>query len=430
MVIDSAFRLNDIDFNNPDVFIDGYPHHWWTRLRNEAPVYWHEGRDYPGYWCITKYDDVFRISRDPETFISGKGIFLGADPDNPRGVYRAEADAGGENPMGDAIGKMMIMTDPPQHVKLRRLVSKGFTPRQIALLEPGIRQIVRDILDDVAPRGEADFVTGIAAILPVAVICELMGVPAKDRLRMFELSNAIIGVDDPEYQASLNSDERAAVASGSAELAAYFIAMMQERRETPRSDLVSIITNAEIDGERLTDGDILLFNFLLLLAGNETTRNAISGGMLALIENPEQRQRVLDDPSLCTPLTEEILRWTSPVMHFARFCTRDTEIRGQMIKAGEKVVMWYPSINRDEDIFPNPFTFDVGRAPNEHLAFGTGEHYCLGASLARLEIRVMFEELLPRIPDIELADSVQRLRSNLIGGIKHMPVRFTAGGAR
>jgi cytochrome P450 len=407
----TAPRLTEIDLINPDTYRDGPPHEIWRLLRREAPVFWHEGQGFPGFWTITKYEDMVRISRDPQTFISGKGVNIATDPERT------------ENNIG--AGRMMLMTDPPLHVRLRRLVNKGFTPRQIAALEPHVRSVVTEIIDDVAPRGACDFVEDIAAKLPLAIICEMMGVPKEDWQLIFDWTNRTIGADDPEYQVEGGTREETANRARM-ETFAYFARLVQERRREKRDDLVSVLSEAEVEGERLSDQDILIFCYLLILAGNETTRNATSGGMLALIEHPEQRRRLMDDRSLMPSAIEEILRWVSPVMHFARIVTRDTEIRGQPVKANDKVVMWYPSANRDEDIFPDPYTFDVSRTPNEHIAFGIGEHFCLGASLARLELQVMFEELLRRLPDIEPNGPIQRLRSTLIAGIKHMPVRYAA----
>jgi cytochrome P450 len=320
---------------------------------------------------------------------------------------------------------MMITTDPPRHVRLRRLVNKGFTPRMVAALEPHIRRIVTDILDDVAPRGECDFVTDISSRLPLAVICDMMGVPLGDWTRMFDLTNKTLGADDPEYQVEGATAEQTGF-QARMEMFQYFAGMMVQRRSEHKDDLLSVLVEADIDGERLSDEEVLFFCFLLIVAGNETTRNATTGGMLALLDHPEQHERLREDPSLLPGTIEEILRWTSPVLHMARVATRDVELRGQQILAGQKLVMWYPSANRDEEVFPDGDQFNITRSPNEHLAFGIGEHFCLGASLARLELRVMFEELLSRLPDIERTGDVQRLRSNFIGGIKHMPVRYTA----
>jgi cytochrome P450 len=420
MTIRDRPDLRELNINNPDYYQrHGYPHEAWRRLRAEAPVYWYEGRDAtPGFWAITKYEDIVRISRDPLTFSSRDHSLSTAQAAQQRTDGRPE-DRGAR---GDL---MMLSADPPRHVRLRRLVNKGFTPRQIAALEPHVRALVRGILDDVAPRGECDFVEDIAARLPLAVICEMMGLPREDWQRIYELTNRTVGAQDPEYQqtqmGSGDTGMRAWV-----EITRYFAGLVAQRRRSERGeDLVSVLVDAEMDGEKLSDDELLAFCNLLIIAGNETTRNATSGGMLALIEHPDQRARLLADPALIPTAVEEILRWVTPVVHFARVATRDTEVRGQPIRAGEKVVMWYPSANRDEEVFADPFTFDVGREPNDHLAFGIGEHFCLGASLARLELRVMFEELLARLPDIEPAGPVQRLRSNFIGGIKHMPVRYT-----
>jgi cholest-4-en-3-one 26-monooxygenase len=260
----------------------------------------------------------------------------------------------------------------------------------------------------------------VAAELPLQVIIELLGVPLADCHRVFDWSNRLIGFDDPEFQTSMEDGKIAA-----SELWAYANQLALERRQRPCEDLVSVLMQAEVDGERLSEMEFDSFFLLLSVAGNETTRNLIAGGMLALIEHPAERARLLADPVLLPRAVEEMLRWVSPVIHFRRTATRDTELRGQTIRAGQKVVLFYPSANRDDAVFPEPERFDVSRTPNEHLAFGIGEHFCLGASLARLEIRVMFEELLGRLPDMELAGPVRRLRSNFINGIKRMPVRFT-----
>jgi cholest-4-en-3-one 26-monooxygenase len=315
---------------------------------------------------------------------------------------------------------MMLNMDPPQHNQFRKLASTGFTPRMVARLEPRIRAAAKDIIDQVAKKGSADFVASIAAELPLQVIAELLGVPAEDRHKIFEWSNRLIGFDDPEFQTSFEDGKAAAT-----ELWMYASQLAELRRENKGEDLVSVLINAEIDGERLSDMEFDSFFLLLAVAGNETTRNLISGGLLALIEHPEQRARLIKDPSLIPSAVEEMLRWVTPVMYFRRTTTRDAVIRGQKFSSGEKLAMYYCAANRDEDAFPAADHFDVGRTPNEHLAFGTGQHFCLGSNLARLEIRVIFEELLRRLPDIELAGPVRRLRSNFINGFKTIPIRFT-----
>ena len=271
-----------------------------------------------------------------------------------------------------------------------------------------------------AAKGQCDFVSEVAAELPLQAIAELMGIPLADRHLVFNWTNRLIGFDDPEFQASWDDAKLAA-----AEMYMYANQLAAERRDRPGDDLVSVLMNAEVDGERLTELEFDLFFVLLAVAGNETTRNLISGGMLALIEHPEQRARLLANPSLMPTAVEEMLRWVSAVIEFRRTATRDTELHGQKIREGDKVIIYYISANRDDERLPRADRFDVGRTPNDHLAFGIGEHFCLGSNLARLEIRVMFEELLRRLPDIELAGPVDRLRSSLINGIKRMPVTFT-----
>lgn len=403
-------RLSDVDLTNYDIFVQGKAHEVWRRLRAEAPVFWNPGTtDFPGFWSITKYADVIAVSRDTTTFSSARGISMTADPADP--------------PPG--AGKSMITMDPPRHVRLRRLVNKGFTPRMAAALEPSVREITNGILDTVAPRGACDFVTDVAALLPLAVICAMMGIPEEDWALMFELTNRGLGPADPEYQ-TVPGNPRETGEQARKEMFAYFSARAAERRQERRDDLVSVLVGSEIDGESLSEEELLFFCNLLILAGNETTRNAISGGLLALVEHPEQLARLRAEPALMPTAVEEIIRWTSPVTHMMRYVMRDTELRGQQIRAGERVLLWYPSANRDEEVFPNANTFDVGRTPNEHIAFGLGEHFCLGAGFARVEVRVLFEMLLARFSDIALAGEVERLRSSFIGGIKHMPVRFTA----
>lgn len=407
----SSLRIEENDLANLDVFVQGRQHEIWRRLRAEEPIHWNPGNDrFIPFWSVTKYADLIAVSRDTTTYSSQQGISMAANPADPSTTIGA--------------GKMMIITDPPRHVRLRRLVNKGFTPRATALLEPSVRDITTKIIDDVAPRGSCDFVTDVAALLPLAVICSMMGIPQSDWPMMFELTNQGLGSEDPEYQTVPGSGPETAARSRM-EMFAYFKRQAEERRRERRDDLVSVLVGSEVDGESLSEEELLFFCQLLILAGNETTRNAISGGLLALFEHPEQRARLQNDPALLPTAVEEILRWSSPVAHMMRYVTRDTVLGGQPLRAGERVLLWYPSANRDEEVFPNANTFDVGRTPNEHIAFGIGQHFCLGASFARLELRVMFEMLLARLPDIAPAGPVDRLRSGFIGGIKHMPVQFT-----
>jgi cholest-4-en-3-one 26-monooxygenase len=408
-----ATRLDDIDLSSPDTFVAGWPHEAFALLRREAPVYWHPGGGAAGgFWVVSKYNDVMAVQLDAKTFSSARG-----------GTILREFK-GDELEANRAI---MLNMDAPRHTRFRRLVNMGFSPKIVNAMTIHIREIASRIVDAVAARGRCDFVADIAAELPLQVIVEMMGVPVEDRHLVFKWSNQMIGFDDPEYQTSadVSSAENSKLAS--MEMFMYANKLVEERKQNPRheNDLVSVLLAAEVDGEKLTEVEFDSFFLLLAVAGNETTRNLVSGGMLALVQHPEERARLLRDPSLLPKAVEEMLRWVSPVMYFRRTATRDTELHGQAIREGDKVTVWYGSANRDEDIFPDAHRFDVGRTPNDHVAFGLGHHFCLGANLARLEIQIMFEELLRRMPDIELDGPVERLRSNFINGIKRMPIRYT-----
>jgi cholest-4-en-3-one 26-monooxygenase len=400
--------LREIDLCDRDAYVAGVPHEAFTRLRAEAPVHWHDEADGPGFWSVHRYADVVKVNRDNLTFSSAR-----------RGALIHELDA-------DSLEQqrlMMLNMDPPMHTRYRKLVNRGFTPRMLGMLEERIRQQAIGIVEGVAEKGSCDFVTEVAAELPLQVIAEIMGVPHEDRHMVFDWSNRMIGAEDPEYQAK----EREAAFAASMELYAYANSLAAERRAHPGDDIISVLLQSEVDGERLSELEFDLFFLLLAVAGNETTRNLISHAMLALIEHPDERQLLLEDPSLLPGAVEEMLRWGTPVMHFRRTATTDTEVGGQPVAEGDKVVIWYISANRDEAVFDDPYRFDVRRTPNEHVAFGGGgPHFCLGANLARMEIRLMFQELLPRLADMELAGPVERLRSNFINGIKHMPVACSA----
>ncbi len=318
---------------------------------------------------------------------------------------------------------IMLNMDPPLHTRYRRLVNKGFTPRTIAQLHDRIHAATDVIIDRVIERGSADFVTDIAAELPLVVIAELLGVPDEDRHRMFDWSNRMIGSEDPEYQTAGEVAQQASL-----ELYAYASELFALKRADPHEDLMSVLTEVDIEGEKLSELELELFFLLLTVAGNETTRNLISGGMVAFFENPDQWQLLRNDRSLLPSAVEEMLRYVSPVMDFRRQTTARIELEGQVIEENSKVVFYHVSANRDEKVFPNPHTFDITRDPNPHIAFGAGgPHFCLGANLARLEIRTMFEHLLDRMPDIALDGEVQRLQSPFINGVKHIPVAFPQG---
>jgi cholest-4-en-3-one 26-monooxygenase len=399
--------LDTIDLTDKDTFVHGVPHDWFASLRRDAPVFWHEEEDGPGFWCVTRYDDVVTVNRDNQIFSSSRGaVFMWDLPESALEQQRL----------------MMLNMDPPMHTRYRRLVNKGFTPRMVSELETKARERARAILDKVTPRGECDFVVDVAAELPLQVIADVLGVPQEDRHKMFDWSNRMVGSDDPEYGVT---EEEAQLAS--MELFAYANKLAEEKRGEAGQDLISILSDAEVDGERLTQLEIDLFFMLLTVAGNETTRNQVSHGLLALLEHPDQLERLRANRELLPGAVEEMLRWASPVMHFRRTATEDLILGGQAIAAGDKIVIWYVSANRDEKVFDDPMRFDIERSPNEHVAFGGGgPHFCLGANLARMEIRVLFDELLDRWSHLELAGEPTRLRSNFINGIKHIPLRFTA----
>jgi len=389
--------LTSVPLHSPD-FYAGDPYPAYRELRASTPVVWN---DVTNFWALTKYEDVRYVSGNPGLFTSTKGITI-PDPSQPEPVQ---------------VGNL-IFTDPPRHRQLRKLINSGFTRRQVTLLEPKVREIVKDILDGVDLTRDHEFAEEIAAPLPTRLIAEMLGAPADDWEQFRTWSDAAVGAADPDIE----MDHMVALA----ELYGYFTKLIDARRSGEgQDDLLSILAAAEVDGERLTDADLLNFSFLLLVAGNETTRNLIALGTLALIDHPEQFALLRANPSLLPTAVEEMLRYTSPVTHMARQATADVEIRGQQIKAGEVVVMLYGSANRDEEIFGETGeTFDITRNPNPHIAFGAGEHACLGAQLARLEARVMFEVLLSTYPTIELVGDVTRLRATMVPGVKRMPVRL------
>lgn len=401
--------LDDVDLLDADVFQRNEHHEVFTLLRREAPVFWQDDPRGGGFWNITRHEDLKRVNRDTELFSSEAGGISIWDAGD-------QAVEGDEGP--DMRGLNMLYTDPPKHTRYRRLVSKGFTPRMIGLLEQYLDNRSTTIVDHVIERGECDFVTDLAAELPLQAIAEIMGVPQEDRRLLFEWSNEMIGMDDPEYE----GDPSAAAM----QLYAYSHQLAAERAVDPQDDIITKLINAEIDGDRLSELEVDMFMLLLSVAGNETTRNATAHGMYALLTHPEQMEILINDlDGTMETAVDEIIRWASPVLHFRRTATADTEIGGQKIAAGDKVVMWHVSANRDETAFEDPFRFDVRRTPNDHVAFGGGgAHYCLGANLARAELRLIFKEILSRLTDMELTGEPQRLRSNFIGGIKHLPVKW------
>jgi cholest-4-en-3-one 26-monooxygenase len=395
---------------DPDYYeTHGYPHDTWRSLRADQPIRWMEREQGDSYWAITRLDDITTVGRQPE-------IFSSASP-----VVRNQEMI--ETP--SELPRVLIQLDPPDHQKYRELVSKRMTPRMVSKFHDDIDAIAVRILADLEQHEDAgcDFVEIVAAPLPIAVIAYLLGVPAADWRQLYKWTNESAGASDPENRLEGETESETRMRAN-IELFQYFAGLREERLKDPRDDLITLLANAKVDGEELPVLEILAYYQILVAAGNETTRNATSGGLLALIEHPEELARVQKDPSLLKSSVEEILRWTSPIIHFGRTATRDTELAGHAIREGDVVGMFYPSANRDENIFEDPYRFDVTRRRNPHIAFGVGEHYCLGAHIARLELNVIFRHLLPRLAEVELAGPVDRLRSNLIGGVKRLPIRY------
>lgn len=369
----------------------------------------------PGYYAVTRLDDVAEASRHPNLFSSAKGTLMAADmPDE----------------FNEFFGSM-INTDDPRHGRLRRIVSRGFTPRRLEALTDNVAHEAKRIVDDIIDDGACDAVPSIAARLPLTIVCDLMGVPTSQREFVFDRTNVLLGFGDPDYVSEIEN-QYAAVVAASQELAAMMRELGAVRVANPTDDVLSALVNAEIDGEALTPDELVSFFILLVVAGNETTRTAITWGLHALTENPAQKQLWINDFDGVTPTAvEEIIRWASPVIFMRRTLIQDTVLGGQALLAGDKVLMFYWAANRDPKHFVRPDKFDLLRSPNPHVGFGgPGPHYCLGAHLARREIRVMFHELLTRIPDIHATGEPARLHSSFINGIKTMPVAFTPGGCR
>lgn len=410
--------LNDIDLLDLDRFVTGEHHQMFELLRREQPVHWTDEPDGTGFWSVTKHADLQMVNRDTTVFSSEVG-----------GTQRIDMSEAGDF---DTRGVMLVDTDPPKHTRYRRLVNKGFTPRMIGLIEAHLSYRAELIVDEVIETGSCEFVGDLAAELPLQAIAEIMGVPQEDRRLMFDWSNTMIGAQDADFNSDLNSNEAATTAA--AEVFAYANQLAAARREDPRDDIVTTLINAEIEGEQLNELEFDMFMLLLTVAGNETTRNATASGMDALLRNPDQMARLvanLDDDAYLSGAIDEVLRWATPVLQFRRTATVDTEIRGQKIAAGDKVLIWHISANRDEEVFPEPFTFDIERTPNEHVAFGGGgAHYCLGANLAKIELEIIFREILSRMPDLTAAGPAEMLRSNFIGGVKRLPVTFTPGARK
>jgi linalool 8-monooxygenase len=427
MPISEAEKLS---LSFPEVFQDPLiAHDIFTRMRAEAPVSWcPEPWGGPGFWSISRYDDIQEISKLPRIF-SSDGRHGGITLPSPEMIRNRQRERGidPEAPAELSVfdgGRSMISMDPPEHNQQRRVVAPGFTPNTLDSLTPRIRERARVILDALADRGECEFVSSVAAELPIQMLAELFDVPQADRHKLFHWSNLIIGGEDPDVTLS-----REQTLTAFMELAGYAMQLFEARRREPGNDLISLLANTEVDGQPMSMADYLSAFVLLVVAGNETTRNSISGGLLALSQHPAERQKLLDDPALIPQAVDEIIRWVHPVIYMRRTALEDYEIRGVRIRAGDKLALWYLSGNRDEDKWVDPFTFNVTRNGPRHLSFGYGQHLCIGWRLAEIQLGVLFEELLARYPDMQVEGNVSRIRTNFLNSIKRMQVRYTGRGA-
>ncbi|CAN5522480.1 cytochrome P450 [soil metagenome] len=401
-MVGDAISIGGVDLADPQTYEAGVPHDAFRQLRRQAPVAWHPYGDGPGFLALTGYDEVLAVSRDSTTWSSeATGVFF--DPPEPEYAYQ--------------LSLMMLTMDPPRHTALRALVSKGFTPRQVARLNEHVADMARQIIDDVVERGECDLVSDVAGALPSYVIAELLGIPLEDGRTLYELT---------EIMNSGNQSPNAATVEAQMQMFDYASALAARKRAEPGDDIATSLLHAEVDGQRLTDLEFNLFFLLLINAGGDTTRNLVAAGTLALMEHPSEQARLAADPALMPTAIAEMLRYVTPVNVFARTATADTRLGSVPVKTGDRVALFYPSANRDEKHFVDPDRFDVGRNPNPHLSFGGGgTHFCLGANLARVEAGAIFPEILARLKNLELNGPVERVSSTLMNGIKSMPVRFT-----
>jgi cholest-4-en-3-one 26-monooxygenase len=406
--------LSSLDVMSPEHYErNGYPHAEWAQLRKHAPIYWYERPGFDPFWAVTKHADIVWLSKHPKLLLNAPRLAVfGNDVPPPT---REES-------------RHLLNMDPPDHAKYRQVASKRFTPRAVQGWEPKVRQITRSVIDAAAQREEIDFVKDVSAPITIAVIALMLGVPERDWPLLFRWTNEIIAPEDPEFQR--DGDKQKTFDAARLEVFAYFNELAEQRRRQASDDIVSEIARGTVDGRALPPVELLSYLFLLVVAGNETTRNAMTGGMLALIEHPGEWKRLADDPALVTPAIEEIVRWTTPVIQFCRTAAEDFTFKGHNVRAGQSMCLFYPSANRDEDIFPDGDVFRIDRQPNDHIGFGRGEHVCLGAHLARLEIRAVFEELRTRLVRAEVAGPVDRVRSSFVGGIKRAPLRWEVAPSR
>jgi len=404
----ASFDPATLDIASPEHYEqNGYPHPEWTWLRRNAPVFWYERPNVEPFWAITKHADIIEIGKQPELFLNAPRL----------AVFTLDLP-----PPEDAQARHLLNMDPPEHAKYRNVVSKRFTPRTVQAWAEKVRRITAEVLDEAARKEGGDFVADISAPITIRVIAEMLGVPRSDWGLLFKWTNETIAPQDPEFMRE--GGVQATLEQSRAELFAYFLDMATKRRAQPQDDIVSVVANTALDDRPLPPIELLSYYYLLVVAGNETTRNAMTGGMLALLDHPGEWKLLREDPSRVDAAVEEMVRWTTPVIQFCRTATRDYTLRGQTVREGQNVCLFYPSANRDEEVFEDPFTFRIDRQPNRHIAFGMGEHVCLGAHLARLELRATFSALRERLVACEPAGRPERVRSSFVGGIKRAPMRW------
>ena len=392
----------------------GYPHEEWTRLRREAPVFKFQPPKYAPFWAVTKHADIVEVSKQPELYKSDGRFILLPELQSPEG------DSLAENPPL----RMLVNMDPPEHRDYRSLISHWFNPRAIRRLEPRLEEITNELFDDLARSGESDFdfVNEVAVVQPLRMITEMLGIAREHEAFVLKVTNENFGLEDPEFQRE--GDTREDRLGFLTEAFTFVTEIMQRRREDPREDLTTVFAHAKLNGEDPPVFELLSNYFLVMVAGHDTTRNAISGGLLALLDNPEEFEKLRRDPGLAELASEEIVRWVTPVNHFSRTATRDTVLRDVEIKEGDSVALFYASANRDEDVYEDPFNFRIDRDPNPHLGFGIGEHFCLGAHLARLDLKVFFRVLAERVESMELCGPVENLHASFVPGPKRIPLRM------
>lgn len=401
-----------VDIVDPDLYVEGVPHHLFTRLRADEPLSWQDEAEGAGFWALVRHQDVAAAGKDWRTFSSAWGSTL-EELDEEQLVVR----------------RSMLDMDPPAHTRLRRLIGPSFTPKVIRSYEAAIRLMTQEVVDDAMAMGTFDLVEEISKPVPVVWLCRHLGIPVTDAQLLIELTDRMLGQDDPEYREEDVDPEVARLAPfgtlAGLESYRYAAELAAERRARPADDVMTQILHAEPGGEPLTDAEFQNFFSVLMIAGQEASRHSISHGTLLLLEHPDVIDELAGDPTLMETATEEIIRWATPIFQFRRTATTDVEMHGRTIRAGDKVTLWYISANFDESVIPDPHTFDIRRDPNDHLAFGRGPHFCLGAGVARIQVRITFEVLLPYLPRLSLAGQPERLRSNFIHGIKHLPVQVT-----